>query len=171
MLVRLLVLSLVVALTESFAQDANVVSDADLGYTITPPTVPPGATGKVFAFFLPATEGFASNVVMVVQDYGGTLADYDTLSKKQLNDVNATVLIDAMKGDVLTYEYTQTMQGKQLHFYTRAFKHGDKLVYAACATCLEKNSAQQMPILKASVDSFHPLRAASKPATAATPVP
>ena len=170
MLVRTLVLSLLMALTVLSAQDA-VLSDGDLGFRITPPNVPQGITGKVFAFFLPVEDGFAANVVMVVQDYEGTLADYDTLSQNQFKDVKANVLIDAMKNEVLTFEYTQTVQGRTVHFYTRAFKHGDKQVYAVCGTCLEKTSAQKLPILKASVDTFRPLHAATKSATTATPVP
>jgi hypothetical protein len=147
------VLALAIPAGRAWSADDNL-NEGKIGFSMVPPAWAVGNNGMICSFFLPPADNFAANVGVMIQPYKGTLQEYDTLSLAQLKQSQATILIDKIEDDCLTYEYTAVMQNKAMHFYTRAFKHGSSKVYLATATCLDASAPAQLPILQASVDSF-----------------
>ena len=113
------------------------------------------AYGTLAAFlYLPPTQGFAPNVNVLIQDVPNPIQEYADLSKQQFKSANLTVLNDHLVGDgEWACEYSGNMQGKDLHFYARALKKGDK-VYLVTATAALDQWDSVFPKLKSCVDSF-----------------
>jgi hypothetical protein len=113
------------------------------------------AYGTLAAFlYLPPSQGFAPNVNVLIQDVPNTIKEYADMSKEQFKTVNLTVLNDHLVGDgEWACEYSGNMQGKDLHFYARALKKGDK-VYLITGTATPDQWDSAFPKLKSCVDSF-----------------
>jgi hypothetical protein len=113
------------------------------------------AYGTLAAFlYLPPTQGFAPNVNVLIQDVSNTIKEYADLSKEQFKSANLTLLNDNLVGDgEWACEYSGNLQGKDLHFYARALKKGDK-VYLITATATPEQWDSVFPKLKSCVDSF-----------------
>jgi hypothetical protein len=113
------------------------------------------AYGTLATFlYLPPTQGFAPNVNVLIQDVPATVQQYADLSKEQFKSANLTVLNDHLVGDTeWACEYSGNLQGKDLHFYARALKKGDK-IYLITGTATPEQWDSASPKLKGAVDSF-----------------
>jgi len=125
------------------------------GFSIAPLEVPPGeTTSQPLMMFLPASGGFAGNVNVQVQPYGGTIEEYTTLTLKQFKDAGVKVIAQKKVGKTgIIFEYSGEMKGKSLHWYARAEK-GEGHVYLATATVMEEDWAKRGAQLKACVESL-----------------
>jgi len=103
---------------------------------------------------LPATEGFAPNVNVMIQPYVGTIDDYSALSMGQFKDGGLKVLLHKKLGkSAVVFEYTGELQGRQLHWYARAEKSAGS-VYLVTATAANEQWDKAAARLKSCVDSF-----------------
>jgi hypothetical protein len=169
--------ALLIALAIPLAAQDSSLNEAGIGFGMTPPAWPTDAIGKVASFYLPAADNFAANITVMLQNFSGTIEEYDKLSEKEFDKQGATVMVDTLQDGVLTIENTATNKDRLLHFYLRACKQGPSRILVATSCCLETTASAQMPILKASINSLHrfarPGAAAPASATAAaaaTPV-
>jgi hypothetical protein len=77
--------------------------------------------------YLPPTQGVAPCVNVLIQDVTYTIQEYADLSKEDLKSANLTVLNDHLVGDgEWACEFSETMEGKDLHFYARALRKRTK---------------------------------------------
>jgi hypothetical protein len=127
------------------------------GFAIAPLDQPGKGTNQALMMFLPAADGFAPNVNVQTQTYAGTLADYAALSAKQIKDLKLDVVSSKTDKNVTMSEYSGGMQGRKLHWYTKAMlKEGT--IYLVTATALEDQWKGAADKLKACVDSFDLVR-------------
>lgn len=110
---------------------------------------------QVLIMFLPPTaDGFTPNVNVQIQPFAGTMADYTTLSKQQIEGAGWKLLNLSTPGkDVITLEFAGEAQGFAFHWYAKAVKNGDR-VYLVTATASENYWAELAGQLKSTVDSF-----------------
>ena len=139
---------------------ACTVSAADkyvnetLGFEISSPEVKEfSGAYQSSMFYLPVVDGFGANVNIQVQEFEGTLEDYDKLSKDQFKQAGIRVISSQISNDILTIEYSGKLSSYEMHWYARAIKKGQR-VYLATATALQTRWTIQGPILIKSVDSF-----------------
>jgi hypothetical protein len=112
------------------------------------------APTTVLQTLLPATEGFAPNIIVQIQPYTGTIKDYATLSRKQFEQMKWNVISDQQSGDnEWNVEYTGSLQGADLHFYARAVSTNGK-VYLVTGTAKESQWKTVSDTLRKHVDSF-----------------
>ena len=108
----------------------------------------------VIQTFLPATEGFAPNIIVQIQPYAGTMKDYAALSKRQFEEMKWKVIADQQPNDnEWNIEYTGSLQGNDLHFYARAVSTNGK-VYLITATAKESQWTTVSDTLRKHVESF-----------------
>ena len=121
----------------------------------------------VIQTFLPATEGFAPNIIVQIQPYTGTMKDYAALSKKQFEQMKWKVITDQQPNDnEWNVEYTGSLEGNDLHFYARAVSNNGK-VYLITATAKESQWTTVGDTLRKHLESFKATPEA--PGAAATP--
>jgi Tfp pilus assembly protein PilX len=116
------------------------------GFTIAPLEASPGnPPQKALIMFLPEINGFAGNVNVQIQPYNGSIEDYAGLSLQQFKSVGYNVLQQKspVKSEVV-FEYTGDVQGRPLHFYSRAVKSGGS-IYLVTATGRLRNGARKLP--------------------------
>jgi hypothetical protein len=149
----LLLVLLVVSVAASSA--SGLLHFASTGFSIAPLEAPAGdASYQALMMLLPAKGGFAGNVNVMIQPYEGTIDEYASLSLKQFKDAEMKVVQQAKAGKSgYFFEYTGVLQGRALHWYSRAEKSGNH-VYLATATATERDWPKQSAQLKACVDSF-----------------
>jgi hypothetical protein len=116
---------------------------------------------------LPASDGFAPNVNVQIQALNGTFKEYTATSASQFKSLNLTVVSEKITPTSATWEYSGTLQGRQLHFYSKA-ELGQGKVYLVTATAAESGWGAAAAKLKACVDSFQ-LEKGGKVAPAAKP--
>jgi len=127
----------------------------DYGFQIQAPTVKDwNKNGIVATFMLPAADGFADNVNVMIQAYDGTLKNYRAITEKEIKSMNVKMIEIKESELVLIMEYAGEIQGRQLHWYQRAYITPNKKVYLITATCLEARWEQNKKTLMDSVDSF-----------------
>jgi len=126
------------------------------GFSIAPLEAPGGGDGMILAMSLPASDGFAPNVNVMSQPASGTMDDYIALSKGGIDKAGFNV-IKAQKVDENTgaFEYTGTVAGRILHWYSRAIHKSDG-VFLVTATASEVQWPRDAKQLEACVDSFQP---------------
>jgi hypothetical protein len=126
------------------------------GFQIDPLDAAPDASTAttVLQTFLPATDGFAPNIIVQIQPYTGTIKDYATLSRKQFEQMKWNVISDQQSGDnEWSVDYTGSFQGADLHFYARAVSTGGK-VYLVTGTAKESQWITVSDTLRKHVDSL-----------------
>ena len=109
--------------------------------------------GLVTTMALPHQNGFSANVCVMVQEYKGSIADYDLLTQRQIYQAKFEMITSKVDDDSATYEYQGRMNGFDLHFYAIAIK-GSNNVYLVTATGLQKDWKLQGESLVKSVNSF-----------------
>jgi|GEM_PF-933434 PsbP len=119
----------------------------------------------VIQTFLPATDGFAPNIIVQIQPYAGTMKDYAALTKKQFEQLKWKVLSDQQPNDnEWTVEYTGSLQDTELHFYARAVARDGK-VYLITATARDSQWSTVGDTLRKHVASFQTKAAPSGTST------
>ena len=103
--------------------------------------------------FLPASGGFAPNVNVQIQAFGGTIAEYTDLSKRQFTEGDFTLIKETPSKTAITFEYKRAAKDRDLHFYSKAVKKGRK-VYLTTATSTEEQWRRVSDKLRKCVDSF-----------------
>jgi hypothetical protein len=125
------------------------------GYSIAPLEAPSDAASTtLMMMFLPAADGFAPNVNVIVQHSNASLAEYINQMKQECDKLNWTIVkTDKINDNTVIFEYTGVMQGRELHWYAKAVKQRTR-VFVATATSTEKGWHDNSPKLQSSVDSF-----------------
>lgn len=109
---------------------------------------------QVLLMSLPVADNFTPNVNVLIQPYKGTLDEYTTLTLKQFKEHNIKLIEQKRVSDsVLALEYTGQLSGREVHWYGRAEKAGER-IYLTTATTTEKLWPDQSGKLKECVDSF-----------------
>ena len=141
--------------TTSEAESTNRLCFPAAGFTIAALDAPPGdSTQQALMMFLPARNGFAANVNVLIQPYTGTIADYVKLTLDQFKSNGIKVLQQKTPAkSVAIFEYSGEMQGQALHWYARAEKSGGS-VYLVTATATSLQWKKEAAQLKSCVDSF-----------------
>jgi len=104
--------------------------------------------------FLPVSDSFGPNINVQIQPYAGTMAEYATVSKGQFDQMKWTVVSENMVGDTgWVVEYKGSMQGRDLHFYARAYAKDGK-VYLATGVTTETQWPTLGATIRKHVDTF-----------------
>ncbi|MBU2883819.1 hypothetical protein KO525_16525 [Psychrosphaera sp. B3R10] len=134
--------------------NAEVLEFPKAGFTINSlDTSPTTGMSQPLQMFLPAKNGFASNVNVQIQPYPGTLTQYKELSIGQFKQMGISIVSFEESANSISFEYTGMMQGLSLHWYAKAFKKGN-YVYLVTATGNEKDWAADKQVLMENVNSF-----------------
>jgi PsbP len=114
----------------------------------------PSNPTTVIQTFLPATEGFAPNIIVQIQPYAGTMKDYAALSRRQFEQMKWKVIADQQPNDnEWKVEYTGSVEGNDLHFCARAVSANGK-VYLITATANESQWTTVGDTLRKHLESF-----------------
>lgn len=127
--------------------------DSVLEYDFEPPAFAADQHGQILHYYMAPHDGFAANINLMAQPYEDTLEAYDELSQGQFKQMGLTLISNELKHGVLTYEYKGKMQGRELHWYSRALKRGDT-VYIVTVSVLAKRWEKDSPALIKSAQSF-----------------
>ncbi len=146
---RLLILTMLV-FSVCFASESQFTSAV---FSINAPSGVGNGQGTVTMMFLPAKNKFAGNVNVAIQDYVGTIKEYDELSQAQFKQMGFSVLDSKLNADSAIYEYEGKSGGFNVHWYSRAVKL-NKVIYLITATGLAMDWPDQKVTLMESVDSF-----------------
>ena len=143
------------ALLFAAGSSARALDFPSMGFQIDPlETSPSSPPTQALMLFLPAESGFAPNVNVVIQPYGGTREDYIKLSKGQFDQMELKIISEKTPSDnEWICEYSGDLQGSLLHWYARAILASGK-VYLVTATSRDANWAAVSDPLKKCVDSF-----------------
>lgn len=147
------IVCLTLVLLAQLSAEEPFYENASYGFSLAPPLTEEAKAGVVAMFFLPPKNGFGANVNVMVQDYQGTLAEYDTLSQKQFKDIGFRVIESKIGDKSIFYEYAGKQNKMDLHFYVKVWKKADKM-YLITATGLEMDWEEQKDALMNSVKSF-----------------
>ena len=124
------------------------------GYSIKSLDSPPPLAGvQPLQMLLPAVNGFSANVNVQIQPYNGTLPQYKDISDSQFKQYGFKPILSKINSDNITFEYTGSMSGKKLHWYSKAYKKGD-FIYLVTATEQEDNWSKTKIQLISVVESF-----------------
>lgn len=102
---------------------------------------------------LPATEGFAPNINVQIQQYPNSLDSYAKLSGAQFKQLNFKVIKNKKIKNTLVFEYSGNMQNRNLHWYAMAYKKGNN-VYLITATSTESQWKKLSKKLIGCIKSF-----------------
>ena len=153
LIVTLFLLTLALSLS---AQDAtNRLRFPATGFSIAPLEASPGDEArKALMMFLPASENFAANVNVLIQPYSGTIEEYTkvTLDAYKANGMKVLQQKEISRS-VVVFEVTGEMDGRTLHWYSRAEKVAGR-IYLATGTAREEDWPRQGAPIKNCVDSL-----------------
>ncbi len=111
------------------------------------------AGSQPLMMMMPALNGFSANVNVQIQPYPGSLEDYKKLSEAQFVQMGLITISSSENGNEIHWEYSGNMQGKNMHFYSKAIKVGN-LFYLATGTDLESNWPKTSNKIKSVINSF-----------------
>lgn len=149
-----IVLALFLSAATVFSAE-TVYKSTEYRFQIQPPVVKEwNNSGIVASFMLPAAEGFADNVNVMIQPFEGTIKDYRAITEAELKNMKVKIIQVKESDPLLIIEYAGEIQGRQLHWYQRAYSTGGKKIYLITATCLASRWEQHKQLLMDSVDSF-----------------
>lgn len=127
----------------------------EYGFTIAPLEEPKTSQGTYLMMFLPATDGFSSNVNVIAQSYSEGMPAYIALSKGQFKGLGLELLSEKNVGEsVVSFEYSGPSQGRNLHWYSKAVQKGKDTIYLITATSTEEQWPKHKSKLMECVDSF-----------------
>lgn len=155
---RLAILTVCALLAPSSARADEPLRFKAHGFSIQPLPSKGGAqaSAQVLLMAMPAEGGFAPNVNVQVQAYAEGIDAYVKLSKSQFLQLGIKLIADKKLGaDAVSFEYTGPMQGRELHWFAKAFQaKGKPLIYLVTATATAEQWPSVGPTLKANVESF-----------------
>lgn len=103
---------------------------------------------------LPAAGGFAPNVNVAIQPFGGSMQDYLDLSLRQFEAAGIEVIDKKVVSEnTVSFEYAGSLRGRDLHWYASATQDGNR-VFLVTATAPESRWKDSADKLKAVVRSF-----------------
>jgi hypothetical protein len=146
---RIFILSIII-LSVSFGEESQFSTQ---NFTIKAPSGIGNGQGVVTMIFLPAKNGFAGNVNVMIQEYAGTILEYNDLSQSQFKQMGLSIIEVKLNTDSVIYEYEGKSGQHELHWYSRAIKR-DNRMYLITATSLLADWPGQKEALIQSVDSF-----------------
>lgn len=111
------------------------------------------AGSQPLMMMMPALNGFSANVNVQIQPYPGSVKDYKKLSEAQFVQMGLKTISSSENGNEIHWEYSGNINGKKMHFYSKAIKVGN-LFYLATGTDLEVNWAQTSKKIKSVINSF-----------------
>lgn len=128
----------------------------EYGFSIESLATPRGEADvhQALMLFLPASDGFAPNVNVQLQRFGGSLQDYIALSQQQFEEGNLEVLHEEIGAQSVIWEYRGQMGSHHFHWYAKAMMGAQGDVYLATATALPQQWAQWGAVLKQKVNSL-----------------
>ncbi len=134
--------------------NASTLDFPEAGFSIDSIDATPSLAGaQPLQMFLPPQNGFSANVNVQIQPYPGTMKQYLELSESQFKQMGLTVVSSKNLGGTMFFEYSGSMQGMDLHFYSKAVKSGD-FVYLVTGTDSKQNWNTNKNKLITAVDSF-----------------
>jgi len=153
--VKIFSISCILAFFAISASQADSVDFESLGFSMSPPETVLSEMGQQpLMLFLPADDGFAPNVNVMIQPYAGTMEEYTELSLSQFRQLGLEVVeepvIEESSG---VFQYQGFMNGLNLRFYAKAFAKGDK-IYLITATAKQSHWDKYGGVLIKSVESF-----------------
>jgi 3-deoxy-D-arabino-heptulosonate 7-phosphate (DAHP) synthase len=153
--IGLLLLGIAIVVSAYAAGAANVIRFPEYGFSINSLSGhSEDSMQQVLSMSLPAVDGFAANVNVQLQPYSGTIDEYTKLSADQFNQAGMKMIRKKpLSPSESLFEFTGAIQGKALHWYSRA-KLSKGKIYLATATGAEAQWASQSAALQACVDSL-----------------
>ena len=113
-----------------------------------------GATSLLLTMSLPASGGFAPNVNVLTQHAPGSIDDYIAAGQRGIEQSGFKIVkVNKLDDHTVTFEYTGNMQGRPLHWYSKASQKGAEVLLAT-ATTTEQGWAADSAQLRACVDSL-----------------
>lgn len=138
----------------------STFQDEVVGYNFEVPRFPnntASSAGVKASFTASPTDGFASNVNILVQEIKTTRDAFREESKKGVDQLGLKFIEDrdvTISGrDAVRYEYAGTLQNRQLHFMGVAIIDKDRVILLT-GTALEAEFPSLQAEFKASLDSF-----------------
>ncbi|MCW5624127.1 MAG: hypothetical protein KIT73_05340 [Burkholderiales bacterium] len=115
---------------------------------------PGNMTRQALVMALPATGDFAANVNVQIQPFDGSLDEYVALSEEQFRAMGLqSIGQQRPDANTVVFEYTGELQGRRLHWYSRAERAPGR-IYLATATATEQQWRTDGARLKTCVDSL-----------------
>jgi hypothetical protein len=102
---------------------------------------------------LPPADGFAPNVVVLVQPTHGSMEEFKALTEKEIEKENFKLIRSSITAGIYEFEYTRADARNHGHSYSRAIKR-DGFVYVATGNALEIQWEQYKERLVRAVESF-----------------
>ena len=113
----------------------------------------PSVNSQPIFMSLPASDGFAPNISVQVQQYSGSLNDYAELSINQFDQMKLNVIKKNVNQTNIIFEYSGVMYDRNLHWYAAAYKKNNS-VFLITATSLESQWNALSQKLISCVNSF-----------------
>jgi hypothetical protein len=142
------------ALATTAADSTNRLAFPGIGFSIKA-LEEPAASGyyQPLTMALPSSEGFAPNVVVLTEKSSGSLDEYIAKSKRSFEQAKLEIILEKKVGSSVKFECAGELNGRKLHFYSRAEMSGDRL-FVASATATAQQWKSEATRLKECVDSF-----------------
>jgi hypothetical protein len=160
MAMRIAIATMILCLAASIAfagEPAGKITFNGAGFSIAPLDESQKGPGAVLIMFMPATEGFAPNVNVLIQSYTDGIDAYAKLTRAQFKEAGWKLLSEpTIDGDAMTFEYTGLFNGQALHWYSRAVQKVG-IIYLVTATASKDQWPNVADKLKACVNSFEPI--------------
>jgi len=139
----------------AFTAFADPIVLPQYGFQIDPLDLPSGdRPTQALSTFLPERNGFAPNVVVVIQPFSNAVDGFITLSKKQIDQIHGTIINQKkISSHEWSVEYTATMRKETYHLYARAILKNGK-AYVATATARDADWPADAEILRHCVESM-----------------
>lgn len=144
-------LCLVIVICASALRASDTFTSDSNGFSIELPSAP--KSGVVATFLLPAQNGFTANVTIIKQFYFEDLRAYHELASDQHKESKVAMLHSKLSVDSIFYEFTDTREGRKMHWYQKVYKK-EHTIYVATATALDEDWDSQKAELVKSIDSF-----------------
>jgi hypothetical protein len=122
-------------------------------FSITPPKAEISQDGVVVTMMMPPTNGFSSNVYVMVQTFANSINEYDTITQNQIKSMKFRMIDSKISENEIIYEYKGKSGQLDLHWYARVVIIKDK-IYLITATSLDSNWETNKSELMKSVQSF-----------------
>ena len=136
------------------AQAQSRLDFPSAGFSIAALDAAPTEMGyQVLTMSLPPSGGFSPNINVQIQPFDGSLDDYIALTHEQFDTYGLEMLSEDREDVSVTWEYSGTIQGMDLHCYARAECTAGK-VYLVTGAAYSAQWGTVSATLRSCVDSF-----------------
>ncbi len=149
------VLAAVATLSARAEDDSSRLHFPEQGFSIEPIDEPARLVStNPLVVALPPVDGFAPNLNVQLQPFGGPMAQYVAVTRSQLAAAGLEWQAEpTLAGSEATFEYAGVLEGRDLRWYARAIQD-DGLVYLVTATVPRGGWEVLGDRMKRAVDSF-----------------